>query len=145
MKVVLLGPHGQLGHDVLRAHRGAGAPFEILPLTREQLDVASREAIGAVLKPLSFDVLLNCTGYHKTDEVEDNATLAFAVNAHAVHTMARLCAVKKARFVHVSTDYVFGGDRARSNPLEENDAPSPVNVLRGIEGYGGDARTSCRR
>ena len=128
MRVVLLGPNGQLGRDVRRAHRDAGAPFKILPLSREQLDVTSREAVGDVLEPLNFDVLLNCTGYHRTDEVEDNAGLAFAVNAHAVQTMARLCALKKARFVHISTDYVFGGDRTRNRPLCEDDAPSPINV-----------------
>ena len=116
MRVVLLGPNGQLGHDVRRAHCDAGEPFEILPLSREQLDVTSQETIRSVLGGLSFDVLLNCTGYHRTDEVEDNPALAFTVNAHAVQTMASICAFKKARFMHVSTDYVFGGDRTRSRP-----------------------------
>lgn len=128
MRVVLLGPNGQLGHDVRRAHHDAGEPFEVLPLSRDQLDLSSPGAVESVLGPLSFHVLLNCTGYHRTDEVEDNADLAFAVNAHAVQAMARLCALKKARLVHVSTDYVFGGDRTRSRPLREDDAPWPVNV-----------------
>ena len=128
MRVVLLGPNGQLGHDVRRAHCAAGEPFEVLPLSREQLDLTSQETIRSVLDRLSFDVLLNCTGYHRTDEAEDNAALAFTVNAHAVQTMARICALKKARFMHVSTDYVFGGDRTRSRPIGEDDAPSPVNV-----------------
>lgn len=128
MRVVLLGPNGQLGQDILRAHERSGARFELLPLPREALDVAAPGSLDRVLASLDFDALLNCTGYHKTDEVEDNASLAFAVNAHAVQAMARACAAKRARLVHISTDYVFGGDVERAQPLREDDAAAPVNV-----------------
>ena len=128
MKALLLGPNGQLGQDIISAH-GDGAPsFDLVPLTREGLDVSDLEAIPRVLGDLDFDVLLNCTGYHKTDEVEDNAGLAVTVNAHAVEAMARVCAGCGARLVHVSTDYVFGGDRDRNDPLGESDPIEPVNV-----------------
>ena len=80
------------------------------------------------LRGLDFDVLLNCAAFTRVDEAEGNASLAFAVNAHAVRAMARACAAKRARLVHVSTDYVFGGDRARRHPLREGDPVAPVNV-----------------
>ena len=127
MKVVLLGPNGQLGHDIRAAHAQAGEPFELVPLGRGVLDVTAPD-LEARLMELPFDVLLNCTGYHKTDEVEDNAALAFAVNAHAVQRMARACERRRAQLVHVSTDYVFGGDTARTVPLREDDPIAPVNV-----------------
>ena len=127
MKVVLLGPDGQLGYDIRKAHDEAGAPFELLPVGRGRLDVTAPN-LTEQLAQRSFDVLVNCTGYHKTDEVEDNAELAFAVNAHAVRAMARACARRGARLVHVSTDYVFGGDAKRSTPLREGDPVAPVNV-----------------
>ena len=128
MRVLLLGPNGQLGHDILRAHESSGEPVELIPLPREKLDVAVPGSVQRVLASLDFDVLVNCSGYHKTDEVEDNATLAFAVNAHAVQAMARACASKRARLVHISTDYVFGGDAECARPLREDDATAPVNV-----------------
>ena len=128
MRVVLLGSNGQLGHDILCAHRKLGEPFELLPLARGRLDVATPGAVEHVLAGLSFDVLVNCTGYHKTDEVEDNAAPAFAVNAHAAQALARVCAGKEARLVHISTDYVFGGDVGRTSPLREDDPTAPVNV-----------------
>ena len=127
MRVVLLGPNGQLGHDIRKAHAEAGEPFELLPVGRDQLDVADPN-LEERLRDRSFDVLINCTGYHETDEVEDNAALAFAVNAHAVERMARACAHRGARLIHVSTDYVFGGDTARTVPLREGDPTAPVNV-----------------
>ena len=128
MKVVLLGPNGQLGHDLLRAHEKSSEPFDLVPLARDKLDVAVPETVERVLAGLHFNVLVNCTGYHKTDEVEDNASLAVAVNTHAVQAMARVCAAKRARLVHISTDYVFGGDVERATPLREDDPTAPVNV-----------------
>ena len=97
-------------------------------LGRDRLDLAEPEAVESVLEQMDFEALANCTGYHRTDEVEDNATDAFTVNAHAVQAMARVCARKGARFFHVSTDYVFGGGRALRRPLREDDPTAPVNV-----------------
>ena len=124
---MLLGPNGQLGHDIRHIHEETGEPFQLIPVARDRLDVGSpgmEEKLGS----WDFDVLINCTGYHKTDEVEDNATLAFAVNAHAVQGMARVCERKGAWLVHISTDYVFGGDVTRVLPLRETDPTAPVNV-----------------
>ena len=128
MRVLLLGAGGQLGHDIRRAHGEAGEPFELLALGRGRLDLAAPDKVEAALAELPFDALVNCTGYHRTDEAEDNAALAFAVNAHAVAALARACAARRARFVHIGTDYVFGGDTARVRPLAEGEPMAPVNV-----------------
>ena len=128
MRVVLLGPNGQLGTDIQHCHEDAGAPFELLALGRDRVDVALPGVIERQLEDFDFDVLINCTGYHKTDEVEDNAALAVAVNAHGVQSLAEVCARRRARLIHVSTDYVFGGDAARDRPLTEEDPVSPINV-----------------
>ena len=127
-RVLLLGPNGQLGRDVRRAHTEAGEPFELLPLLRDKLNVAVPGAVERILGSLEFDALVNCAAYTRVDEVEDHADLAFAINAHAVQAMAQVCAAKRARLVHISTDYVFGGDVARSRPLREDDPTAPVNV-----------------
>ena len=127
-KVLLLGPNGQLGHDIRRVHATADAPFDLFAVGRDRLDVAEPEAIARELDDVQFDVLVNCTGYHRTDEAEDNAALAIAVNAHAVESMAKLCARKRARLLHISTDYVFGGDAERMQALKESDSIAPVNV-----------------
>lgn len=128
MKIVLLGPDGQLGSDIRRRHSAAERAFDLVPIPRRRLDIESRTAVETELGALRFDALVNCTGYHKTDEVEGNADRAFSVNAHAVERLARLCAQQGARFIHASTDYVFGGDAKRTRPLTEGDPIAPVNV-----------------
>ncbi|MFO1036861.1 MAG: dTDP-4-dehydrorhamnose reductase [Geminicoccaceae bacterium] len=124
MKLALLGSNGQLGQDILaRADRR----FEIVPVSRAQLDVTDGEALARLLPSLDADVVVNATSYHRTDEAEDQAGLAVAVNAHAVQRMAEVCARSGIRFVHVSTDYVFSGIDRRQ-PYTETDAPGPLNV-----------------
>jgi dTDP-4-dehydrorhamnose reductase len=126
MKVLLLGANGQLGSDILRAQQAHFDGIQIVPLYRKDLDVSDPPAIHNVLSGYDFDALINCTSYHKTDEVEKHASEAVAVNARAPQRMASLCKAKRALFLHISTDYVFGGDS--SKPYTETDAPSPLNV-----------------
>lgn len=126
MKLLVLGPNGQLGGDVMDA--AAGGAVEAVGADRDAIDVTDRDALAAFLRGTPFDALLNATSYHKTDEVESHADRAMAVNAHAPALMAEICAEKRARFLHVSTDYVFGGDAGRAKPLAEDDPTAPVNV-----------------
>jgi dTDP-4-dehydrorhamnose reductase len=126
MKILLLGANGQLGHDIARL---AAAHWPEASLKRwdvAELDVSDSAAVGPALAAVEFDALVNCTSYHKTDEVEANAQRAVAVNAFAVREMARACAARRARLVHISTDYVFDGLSAR--PYVETDAIGPLNV-----------------
>ena len=139
--VVLLGPHGQLGYDVRLEHALLGEPFDLLCLPRETLDLAAPGAIERVLGGLRFDALVNCAAYTGVDRAEDDATGAFAVNAKAVHALARVSAAKQARFLHISTDYVFDGDAARQEPLREDDATAPLNVY-GASKATGETRAS---
>ena len=128
LRVLLLGPHGQLGHDVRHVHAQSGEPFDLVPIPRETLDLAAAGSIDRLLGSLRFDALVNCAAYTQVDLAEVDATGAFAVNTHAVHAMARVCAAKRARLLHISSDYVFGGDAARRHPLREEDPAAPVNV-----------------
>ena len=128
LKALLLGPDGQLGHEICRAYAEPGKAIDLMPIARKELDVSVRGAVERVLGGIDFDVLVNCAACTSVDEAEYSAALAFAVNTHAVQAMARVCAAKRARLLHVSTDYVFGGDIERRRPLREHDPTAPVNV-----------------
>ena len=144
LKALLAGPNGQLGHDIRRAHAESGGTVDLVSLARERLDVAVPEEVERVLGGLDYHVLVNCTAYTAVDRAEDDAALAFAVNAHAVQTMARVCAAKRARLLHVSTDYVFGGIREWRRPLREHDPTAPVNVYGASKAMGETlARLEC--
>jgi dTDP-4-dehydrorhamnose reductase len=126
MKVVLLGPNGQLGVDITK-NFSTDPAIELKSLTRADLDLSNIAQISEVLSAIDFDVLINTTGYHKTDEVESNAQQGVLINAQVPAELAKVCVAKGARLVHLSTDYVFGGQEKRA-PLSEEDTPAPLNV-----------------
>lgn len=124
-RIVLLGANGQLGTDIRFVLDGS--PVELIPMYRKDIDVERTESIGRLLRELGrFDVLVNCTSYHKTDECEDYAVKAFAVNALAPREMAKYCNGTGAVFIHFTTDYVFDG--RKQAPYREEDATSALNV-----------------
>lgn len=138
MRVLLLGPNGQLGSDLLRAAPAARG-VELIPLARADLDVTNAAVIADALAKREFDALINCTSYHRTDELETNAQQAVAVNAFAVRALARACAARRARFVHVSTDYVFSGrfpPGSAPRPYREDDPVGPLNVYGATKALG---------
>jgi len=125
MKVVLLGPNGQLGQDIQKAI--SQGRVELIPLGRDALDLSDLAKVRETLGAMSFDALINASGYHKTDEVEANAQQGVLINAHLVRDLAALCADKNVPFYTLSTDYVFGG-QAKRLPLSEDDGVAPLNV-----------------
>jgi dTDP-4-dehydrorhamnose reductase len=127
MRILLLGPNGQLGSDIRAANAALASPFDLVPLGRGALELSNIDTAVAALAGLSFEAIINATGYHKTDEVEGNAQMAFTINAHLVQRLAELCLDRKARLFHISTDYVFGGQSKRQ-PLTEDDGRAPLNV-----------------
>ena len=137
MRTILLGPNGQLGTDIRAANAARATPFDILCIDRAKLDLSEIETAIGVLRDVDFDCLINCSSYHKTDDVERNAQLAFVINTHLPQALARLCVEKRARLVHISTDYVFGG-QAKRTPLTEDDGKAPLNVYGASKGMGED-------
>ena len=143
MKVLLLGPNGQLGHDVRREFAAHAAQAELLLFDRARCDVTAKYEFAAALKEINFEVLINCVGYNRTDQAEEQVDEAFAVNAHAVRIMAEICALKKARLVHISTDYVYGIDGQRTVPLREPDPIGPINVYGASKALGESFASLC--
>jgi len=122
MRVAVLGSQGQLGSDLVRALAGE----QVSALTRADFDVCDGARAAEVLARLRPEVVINTTAYHRVDEIEGNAELAFRVNAVAVEGLARWCAAHDATLVHFSTDYVFRGDEPR--PRRETDLAEPISV-----------------
>ena len=128
MRVVVLGARGQLGRDLTRTHEASGSPYDLVALTREDLNLVQLDAIQPRLADIDFQALINCTGYHDVDLVEQRSGTAFQVNAYAVQELARACRAKDARFIHCSTDYVFGGGIPHHDPIPETAPAAPVNI-----------------
>jgi len=122
MKTVLIGANGQLGRDLAAVIGG-----EVVPFTRADADLADHQTVREKLAALAPRTVINCAAYNLVDKAEANPTDAFAVNAWAARNLAAVCRDINARFVHFSSDYVFGFDAGRDRPLTEADLPGPVS------------------
>lgn len=123
-RIVVAGSGGRLGAALCREWRAAG--LEVLGFDRQAMDLASDAAIRAALEPLEFGVLVNCAALTNVDHCETHETEAFRANAEAVGTIAALCSAKEARCIHISTDYVFDGEKGE--PYTEEDEALPISV-----------------
>lgn len=122
MRIALIGAQGQLGTDLAQRIDG------VLPLTHADVDICDVDAVAEGLGTRQPDVVINTAAYNLVDRAEQDWESAFAVNAIGARNVARWCAAHDVRFVHISTDFVFGQDGARSTPYRETDCPGPVSV-----------------
>jgi dTDP-4-dehydrorhamnose reductase len=141
VRYAVLGAAGQLGRDLCPR-----LPDEVIPLTREQIDLTRPETVRAVLEDLRPEVVINCAAYNFVDRAESEPEAAFAVNAWGARALALACHDLGCTLVHFSTDYVFGLDETRDVPYAENDAPGPVSVY-GLSKLAGEyqVRSNCPR
>jgi dTDP-4-dehydrorhamnose reductase len=124
MKVLLIGSSGQLGSDLARAL----TKVELVPLTHQDVDICEPTGTRVAIRQHAPDVVINTAAYHKVDECETNVDKTFAVNTYGVRNVALACREQGCALLHMSTDYVFGGDVGRRAPYTEDDVPSPINV-----------------
>ncbi len=123
VKLMVVGAGGRLGAALVRE---LGGEFSVVGFNRSQLDLGQPEQLRATLAPLAFDALINAAALTNVDYCEDHREEAMQLNAEAPRVLAELCREKGARFVHVSTDYVFDGEKRE--PYTEADAAVPISV-----------------
>jgi len=127
MRVLVTGAGGMLGQDVVRAAEAAGD--EVFALARGDLDVTDERAVAAAISDERVDAVINCAAWTDVDGAESDPDGADAVNALGAENVANAAAHVGARLVHVSTDYVFDGDRSPDEPAYvESDMPAPRSV-----------------
>jgi dTDP-4-dehydrorhamnose reductase len=124
MKLLLLGGHGQVG-TLLRALTGARG-IEVVAPTRVDVDVCHTGNVQALISSVRPDWVVNFTAFHVLDACETDFSAAMAVNAVAVREMALAASSVDARFLTVSTDYVFDG--LQPDPWHEDDEARPLQA-----------------
>ena len=122
MKVVVLGASGQLGSELCRAL----ADWQLTALTHADIELGDHARVRDVIGSLSADLVINTAGLTNVSGAEEEPQRAFEVNALGARNVARACASAGSALMHMSTDYVFDGEKG--SPYLEGDLPNPVNV-----------------
>jgi dTDP-4-dehydrorhamnose reductase len=124
MKVAVLGANGQLGTDVVRAFADNGD--EVFALVHADVEIARTESVSNKLRELQPDIVVNTAAMHNVENCEADPDQAFSINALGARNLALVAQDIGSVLMHVSTDYVFDGDKGR--PYDEEDPPRPLSV-----------------
>ena len=123
LKIVVVGAGGRLGAALARDF---ARTFSVVGFKRAELDLAQPEQLRDSLGKLDFDVLVNAAALTNVDYCEDHRDEATELNATAPRVLAEISRARGARFVHISTDYVFDGEKRE--PYREEDEARPLSV-----------------
>lgn len=124
-KILITGANGQLGSE-LKVLSKDFSQFEWIFTDREELDLCDLENLTSELSKINPQFIINCAAHTAVDRAEAEIELSDVLNHQAVGIMAKWCQTNEAKFIHVSTDYVFDG--TASNPLTESASTGPINV-----------------
>lgn len=119
----MTGAGGGLGRAFLAA---VPAHHDLVPLARADLDIGDHDAVMRTVPLLHPDAIVNCAAFTHVDENEADPERAFRDNAQGPHSLALAARACDAAVLHVSTDYVFDGEKGA--PYDETDEPRPISV-----------------
>lgn len=122
VRIALIGAGGMLAGAVKAA---APASTEVVGLDLPEFDLTRSDASGQLLA-LHPDILINCAAFTQVDRCEEEEETALRINGTAVGLLADAAKRLDATLVHISTDYVFAGDKGA--PYVETDAPRPLSA-----------------
>ena len=125
-RVLVTGGNGQLGEAIRRAVVGSANHYTFA--TIDELDICNSVDTERYIVENKIDTIVNCAAYTDVEGAEDNINMAYAINSTAVTHMAEVCKRLNVRLIHISTDYVFGGERERRTPYTEGDRTAPLNI-----------------
>lgn len=123
-RIVVTGGSGQLATAI--RHAAATSRNEYLIFGREEFDICDIRSIEHGIE--GADVVINCAAYTDVEGAESNTEEAMRVNDDGVRMLAEACTKQGITLIHISTDYVFGGDTERRAPYTEADTAQPINA-----------------
>ena len=125
--ILVTGSNGQLGRE-LRPMAPRLSRYKLVFKDREELSIDQAGSMTRAFEDLSPTYCINAAAYTAVDRAEDPGERdnVYAVNAEAVQLLAAQCERCGTRLIHISTDYVFDGEK--KEPYSEDDTVNPVNV-----------------
>ena len=124
MKILITGSNGMLAKAVKNEFKDK----ELICTDVQDLDITDLTAVEKYVEDVKPELIINCAAYTAVDKAEDEEELVYKINAIGPKNLAIAAKKNDAVLIHVSTDYVFGGDRDVSEDYSEDDEKNPQAV-----------------
>ncbi len=125
MKILVTGSTGQLGQELRRLAMQYD-DYQFVFTNTDKLDLRDMPHVSDFIRYEGFDWIINAAAYTAVDKAEEDRENAFLVNSRAVFNMVQAAEWIGAKFIHISTDYVFDGKKAQ--PYTEQDTVNPLGI-----------------
>jgi len=125
MNILVTGANGQLGNCMRNAVEKSSDKYIFTDVA--ELDITDAEAVEKAVIDNDVKVIVNCAAYTNVDKAEDDVALAEKLNAMAVDNLAQAIKANDGTLIHISTDYVFGGNQGNT-PRTEDEPVNPTGV-----------------
>lgn len=125
MRILVTGSKGQLGRECLAVLNGR---HEVLGLDLPELDIAAPSSLAAAADPFRPDAIVNCAAFTNVDACEAEAGAARRANVEGPQRLAEYARRHGSRLIHISTDYVFDGQKPLPQPYTEDDPARPLSA-----------------
>ncbi|MBN8034093.1 dTDP-4-dehydrorhamnose reductase [Vibrio vulnificus] len=125
MKILVTGSRGQVGRCLVE-QLNSMPNIEFLALDREELDITDSKAVSNLVSSFQPDAIINAAAHTAVDRAEEEVELSYAINRDGPANLARAAEKVGAALLHISTDYVFAGDK--DGEYEEEEATGPQGV-----------------
>lgn len=151
MNILVTGANGQLGNEMRIISKNTDYNFVFTDVTTVEgvettiLDITDIEAVRSIVKEKGIDCIINCAAYTNVDKAESDVDFCRILNAVAPKNLAIVMKEVNGLLVHVSTDYVFGGD-PYNVPCKEDQKGTPTGVYgqTKLEGEQNIIATGCK-
>lgn len=142
MNILVTGANGQLGNEMRIVSRDSADNYIFTDVA--ELDITNLEAVRCMVAEKNVKVIVNCAAYTNVDKAEEDVEFCELLNAKAVENLAVAMKEVDGLLVHVSTDYVFGGD-PYNTPCTEDKKGTPTGVygLSKLHGEQNIQRVGC--
>ena len=125
MKLLVTGAGGQVGSE-FRKHPQLPKEHQLIALSRDVFDITRVDKVDSIFQQHRPDIVINTAAYTKVDQAEQEPGLVHAINAQGPANLAAACAKLQIPLIHISTDYIFDGEKATA--YTEEDAANPQSV-----------------
>ena len=141
MNILVTGANGQLGTHMRLLAPQSGNQWFFTDVA--ELDITSHEAVLSFVAANGIHLIVNCAAYTNVDRAESDEAAALRINAEAVHHLADAMQRVDGTLIHVSTDYVFGGN-INNTPCTEEEPVNPTGAYGRTKLEGERAAATCR-
>ena len=130
MRILVIGKNGQVGQSIQnlvnKTSNSNLSDYGFVFVGRDELDLSKAINIQAYFEKNKFDVVINCAAFTDVEKAEVDENEASLINHMAVKEVATIAKKNNMKLIHISTDFVFDGDKRE--PYIESDKTSPVNI-----------------